>query len=153
MRDILSFKATMTDDRHILLSLNPRTTMDLSAFANEQEKHMDRIGNELEKIMDQAQAVVNKACADVRTKAQGLRSLKDADDPYSEKPSKTVSMAAQRHAMEERRRLMRETEKDESRLPDFCRLVDCLLVSESFLHIIRTYHSLLDLIVDPPEKL
>lgn len=127
--------------------------MDIAQFATEQEKYIEKLGADIEKTLEQAQTVVNAACSKVRDKAQDLRTQKDGDDPYQDKPSKTVSMAAQRLKMEEHKRLIKETEKDESRLASFCRLIDYLLVSETFSHILNTFSKFLDLFMDPPERL
>ena len=96
--------------------------MAIADFMAEQEVNQNNVANALEKIVEDCQNLTSKVCSAVEKKALSYRTGNDEDS--DDEISKLKSMAAQRIALEKHKKEVKRTAIDESRLADFCKLID-----------------------------
>ena len=137
----------------------------IDTFLEEQQQQLSQASKSFEQIVDKLQALVEKVCKDVTSRATVSEGINnpfavgggDGDEADGArtlpKKHRTKSMAAEREEHEERVRAVKQAQDEAKTLGDFVRLTDYMTVSACFLLNVSTTERCLEVWLAPLDPL
>ena len=153
----LCYELRTGDKTRLLATVSPNF-MAVENFLEEQQQQLQHAAKAFEQIVDKLQALVEKVCKDVTTRARlsdenplAVGRLADGDGKERALPKKqrSKSMAAVRTEQEQRVAAVKEAQAEERMLGDFIRLTDYMSVSCCYLLTVGTSEKVLEVLTSP----
>ena len=147
-----------TGDKTRLLATISPNFMTIENFLEEQQQQLQHASKAFEQIVDKLQALAEKVCKDVTTRARltddnplmvGRLADGDGNERAPPKKQRSKSMAAVRDEQQQRLAAVKEAQSEERMLGDFIRLADYMSVSCCYLLTVGTSETLLEVLTTP----
>jgi len=130
----------------------------IDPFMDEQAQMRAHAAKAFEQIVDKLQALIEKVCKDVTTRAKisdgGSALVPTEGGPVKTagKSAKTQSMAAAKKEAAERAAAVRQAQTEAQMLGDFIRLTDYMAVSSCYVLVVETAEDFLSGLLQPRHK-